>query len=355
MFYLHPEVGYCFCLASQTYQIGPGTNLFFTLIQKRFGQVWCNMNTTIKILKKPQIFGFLVGSILLISCKNKSNSHHNNDSSQNETSISHNDHSANFEWEEKQIFIEEKFPKFSSCDEIYINYPNDSIKFIEQGNIHQFKISEVNDIYSSSILGLGGPYMNLFITETSIIEREEKIYSDFAGVIEEDNPILKKHQKWNKEERERLYEEDENKFGPFAVPISHSKFDPKRKNPYEDDLTNIKRHKFNLFVAANRGKYEKMTVIDYSKKRNTISKNVLSGKDQDCYIQIAFNNSLIKFEVFDNLEYDEKYNEFSRREIDTCLKYLLFLKNMKMIEIAKKEEQIEKLRRDSLMRVKTIE
>ena len=302
---------------------------------------------------------------ILICCKNENKP--KVDYSNSLTKLK--DHTIN-KWDEEQKFIEENFSKYTSCDQVQINYPENKITLTKNNNTHIFNLNEINvrstTYYPTNPLLGGRSYNpnNIFSPNTEIVGRNKDTYLSFfvnySGLFSENSNeklIYKKYNEWMKNETSKNYTKWSNSQSGMMYPGSKNPSDPEfitdpNKNPFLTKINSIKRNMFTSLVSDNKNKYNRMTVIDYTdhstyKSKLNNSEEVFHpiGTNDNLFVQLSFKETLIKFEIYDNLEYDVKYDENSFKIINECLINLFVLNRMK--ESEKKElekKELEKLK-----------
>jgi hypothetical protein len=246
-------------------------------------------------------------------------------------------------WEVQKQFIEKNFAKYTSCDSIYIDYNNNKISFIKNNHIHTFTITNLQPAEALgflSHLAYGSNYHNIYQYGSDIISREVFSHENYSFYSEnDDNPTIQNYVNWENSNRSSTYS--------WERKIN-------KENPYKKDLDKLLKKRYDDFISNNRKKYNQYTIIDYSHSNTSLSPEVKSGKKTDNYIQFSFKTTLIKFEIYDNVVYDEKYDDQSLSIVEKCLSDLEKLTNSRLEQLTKEIVKAEQSRIDSLKKLKRI-
>jgi hypothetical protein len=266
-------------------------------------------------------------------------------------------------WKEHVKFIEDSFPKYTSCDSIHVDYVNNSIIFKKNGKSHVYGITELveTSLHDSNHSGNSPDNFltliassvnnhNFYPYRTAIISRQNGAYIQVSSKdLPDKNPVIQNRDNWNEQHKKIVYERN------GMTGLMESRVVMPDNNPYEMQAQKIFKQREQDWILGNKKMYHKKNIIDYSHNNSSISFEIKSGQKTDNYIQFSFKNDIIKFEIYDNVEYDEKYDDHSMEIVKKCLSYMEEISKFRFEQLSKENEKREQSRIDSLKKVKRID
>jgi hypothetical protein len=218
-------------------------------------------------------------------------------------------------------YISNNFRKYTNCESVYINLEKGFCQFSIDNQKMKFNLSDLN-----STTYITAKPKNDYFSSTCLIDKNK--LNKFPGELI--NPLTGK---------------------PMGDNIvTNFTFDGGPAPSRKDQIEKHKKEKREV-----KEKYDKRKK-EYKKYRYLKYYNLnTANKEEDLIVQLSFNKTLLFFEIFDNLENDEKYSEKSKDVIIECLKKLnklsQYFKDNKQEQETQKEEQ----RKEVLRRKKSIE